>query len=558
MTLGVDTLQAMNRPSREAAAPLLASLLAVLALPATGLASAPWLPSAPATYAALALVVCALTFLGVGTHRRGPRAVLLLLAAGPALWFGLRGGGALQPSVGWWGLLLVCALLPWLPRGHRAALALLTGGLAGWVLLGSADASRLAALGDPFRAPLAAGAAHADRTQHPDATQRGLRAGAAVAPADGVNPALGEGPGPWFVEAASAQHPGPRPVIAVLSRGTLGPALLAAPQGTLVPSADLAPGALTESAAIAWRGVDVVVVMENAWGPEDAQARAKAQALAAFVRAGGLLMGPAPGRPWPARLVGMLRAAGRSPVAGADGARRLGMGWVTRAAHQRDVAGILEADLWVQPVGTSLLDPTAQPAPLASWTPWADAPSERRRQGGILLLHALALLMFTRLLRGGGAQVLGTFLVAAVAWAGLVWTAPQDPGFRAEGVVVDLGGAGGRRLEAVWISAGPGGYTGHVRFRGGGVVGLRGGRLLADGRLRIEAGRSAWVIRETAGRGVVPGDKEDRSQSAALGLLRGTPDLKRIRLGRLPALPVRVEGWGALPAATVLVRPPES
>ncbi|MDA1195716.1 MAG: hypothetical protein O2894_11095, partial [Planctomycetota bacterium] len=132
-------------------------------------------------------------------------------------------------------------------------------------------------------------------------------------------------------------------------------------------------------------------------------------------------------------------------------------------------------------------------------------------------------------------------------------TSPAAPGCAVHGALVEWGG---RRLDAIRIEAGPAGYTGRVRFEGRGVVGLRGGRLLSDGRLRVEPGRAAWVLRETEATGAAAQAAEDRSLGSILTLLRGTVEPRDVRVGWVPALPVRVEGWGPVPAATAAIRSP--
>ncbi|MDA1195974.1 MAG: hypothetical protein O2894_12425, partial [Planctomycetota bacterium] len=52
-----------SAPRRDRAGPALAALLAVLALPATGLLSSSWLPSTPVGFTALALATTALALL---------------------------------------------------------------------------------------------------------------------------------------------------------------------------------------------------------------------------------------------------------------------------------------------------------------------------------------------------------------------------------------------------------------------------------------------------------------------------------------------------------------
>lgn len=530
--------------ARDAAPCAVAALLALLALPATGIAGVAWLPSTPGGYRALALVVTGLLVLALGAAGRhgGPRRPLLLaLAAAPALVFGSQAGGG-PPGLAWVLLLAAVTIVAALPRARPAGVAVLVGALALAVVFDGSARARM--LGESATDPAADAPAA-------DAPIVGLRVGAPVPLPEGRTAAFGFGRGPWWLEAERASRPGPRPLVLLMGGGAPKAATWSLPEATLVEAGE---HPVTDAHDL--RPFDAVVVIDAAWGEDDGQAEAKARAVERFVRGGGLLLGPAPDRRWPPRLGPLLGAAGRARTSGVEGVRRLGLGRVARAANQGDVAAIFAADLWVRDVGTSLLDPRTRPLPPATFTPWRDDPGGRRTQGWLLLVHALALLVFTRLLRGGTAQLLGTFLVGAAVAAGLAWTTPLDPGFRVEGAFVDLGGAGGRRIEAVWISAGPEGFRGRVRFEGEGVLGRRGGLpgTDAEGRLGIAPGRSAWIVRETRGLGDRADEREDRTQAPLLDLLRGDVVPARVRLVRRAALPVRVEGWGAVPAGGVIVR----
>jgi hypothetical protein len=175
----------------------------------------------------------------------------------------------------------------------------------------------------------------------------------------------------------------------------------------------------------------------------------------------------------------------------------------------------------------------------------------------LLCVHVLVLAALAWLLRGRGRGVLGVLLAAAAVSVGLLWLSPRDPGFRVHGAVLELGERGGRRYEALFVSAGPRGFCEPVKWSGGGVVSLHGGRLEADGRVHVAPGRSVWIVRESVGTGISPEDVEDRSAAMLRPLLRGAAAPERLRYGRIPALPVHVPGTGAIPAATLRYRPPE-
>jgi len=279
-----------------------------------------------------------------------------------------------------------------------------------------------------------------------------------------------------------------------------------------------------------------------------------ARAITSYTRRGGLLIGPAPARDWPPELGRHLRGSGRAHVRGVDGLRDLGLGRVGRAETRDDVIALLEAGAWVPAVASRLTGPMP-PAPLPSARfRWRDRPSERRPQGVLLLIYAGVVGALTWLTRRRGVQVLALVLAAGAVSVCLVWLSPSRPGVRVEGLVTDLGGPGGRRAEAVVIGAGPEGFTGHVTWRGGGVLSWHGAHVGADGLVRVPPGGVAWIVRESAGAGVRATEPEDR-RAAFLGrLLVGAVDPRRLRYGRLPSLPVTVEGVGPIPAWTATYR----
>jgi hypothetical protein len=175
----------------------------------------------------------------------------------------------------------------------------------------------------------------------------------------------------------------------------------------------------------------------------------------------------------------------------------------------------------------------------------------------LLLVYVGVLAALSWLVRTRAASLLSLLLVAGAVSGAVAWLSPRAPGHRVQGLVLDLGGPGGRRYEAVWISAGPRGFEGPVRWAGGGVVSVEGAHLTADGEVRVPPGRSAWVVRERVGLGVTEGDVEDRRSAWLRALLLGDADPARLRYGRLPVLPVHVPGHGAIPAATLTYAPPE-
>ncbi len=531
----------------------LAVVASALALRTSGLLRVPFLPGRPAAYGALLLAVVAAFLLIVGPARRGRwRAPLLLLGAVPFLVFTwLEAGGAAVPGLGWIAVAVLAVALAFSEQRAlvAGALVLLLGagavlaeaGLplmpAGWNAVSAPSREAL-----PPREPRA--------EAHARDLPEGMRKGAPVRVTGGTPPALGMGRGPWWRRAARATIPGPRPVVLVLD-GAAQPGVL--PSGGELTAVH--GSRVRFDHAFDLQAFDAVLVREGAWREDDPAGRSKARAVAGFVRKGGLVIGPAPERDWPPHLARALRHAARSRRAGPEGARDLGGGRVVRAATEAGTREVLSSGLWVPEVGTALLGGAASPPWPDTFERWRDRPSERRTQGLLLLVYVLVLAAFTRLLRGGGVQILGVFLAAAAVSAGLAWTSPTDPGFRAHGLVIDLGGTGGRRLEAVALHAGRAGYVGQVRFEGGGVVSVRGGILDADGALHVPPEATAWIVRETDALGPAGGGPEDVRALVLRPLLRGDVDPKRLRLGRLERLPVRVRGAGPIPALTATYRP---
>lgn len=550
----------LPRMKRDAGAPGLAVILLVPALPVAGLVHASLLPAAPAAYYPVALGLCVLYFLAVAPVRRQAawRVGLGALAALPFLFFAVLEGGAGErpvglPGPGWFAALLVAAGAGFALRRRAALPALLVVLLGGGAVLSAADLPLLPAGWNPVRQPLEPVAdALGGRPLHEDAAAHGVRAAAPVRLPAGRVPALGAGPGPWWVRAAEGSHPGPRPVVLVLDG--------AARPGSVRPEGEMT---LVHASEVDFRHVldlvafDVILLREGAWREDDADARQKATAVARFVRGGGLLIGPAPHRPWPPHLARRLRARAEPAEAGVEGIRRLGLGRIARANTREDAEAVLAARAWVPEVETPLGREAAPPIAPAGLEGWRDRPEGRRAQGALLLVYVLVLFALVWLLRGASRQLLGVLLTSAAVCVGLLWLSPRDPGYRVHGVVLELGERGGRRYEALYVSAGPRGFREHVHWVGGGVVSLHGGRLEADGRVRIAPGRAAWIARETVGAGLADRDTEDRFSAFLRPLLRGSPAPERLRYGRIPALPVHVPGLGAIPAATLRYRPPD-
>jgi hypothetical protein len=285
--------------------------------------------------------------------------------------------------------------------------------------------------------------------------------------------------------------------------------------------------------------VDAVWVEADAWDEAATQLPERVRALEGFVRRGGLLLGPPPGESWPPGLAPRLGVAGRVRQPDEGEAAPLGLGKVVRPATPADGTRLLDAH-GVREVAT-LLD-GALGAPPVPGLPRHEAElAGRATAAGVLGLHLLALGLFPWLLRGRTQAAAS--LAASGAAAVLLLAALQEPeAALVRGAVLDVGGAGGRRVEAVWIHAGPGGFEEPVRFEGSGIVRHLGGRLVPGGALRLEPGRGAWVVCERRGEGLGAGDGERRASAWLMPLLVGRVDPKRMRFGSLPDLGVTVGG----------------
>jgi hypothetical protein len=373
----------------------------------------------------------------------------------------------------------------------------------------------------------------------------GLRPGAGVRV---ERSPLADGPGPWYEPATEGEAPARGPWVIVLDgrTGELRPQ----PTGVFVPGVRV-----TFENALDLDAFDAAVVLPGAWGWGDPKARDKADAIAEFVRRGGLLLGPGPEHEWPEPLPRRLGPAGQGTETGAAAARRLGLGRVVRAGSEEEALDVIASGLWAPEVGTVFDRATSAPPTPEALPPWEDEPRRRRPEGWILLGYALLVGAFDAVRRGPLVRALGFLGPAAAATVGLLLAAPGAAAVRVDGVVLDLGGAGGRRVEAACVRAGPAGFEGRVLWRGGGIVRMLGGERTEGGRVRLEPGETAWTVRETTATGRPgEGDREDRRAGFLRGLLVGRSASERLRFGRGAVLPLEVEGIGAVEAWTLLLR----
>ena len=550
--------------------PATALLLGLLALPATG-----WLHvrPMPTSLSALARVAaCALSLMLLAAALKGPRGLgvgrplSVALAAAPFLVLVLLSGvPGLAATVPWRGLaLLLVICLVTVTAESELARRSVVGAVGSYLLLALfAPTVGVGPLLPAAWNPLAAVERQSQRESiGPPEKVPGIRADVAASPRP-THP-LGAEDGPWYRAVNLVEDRIVFPFV-----GTLG--TVEAPstnEATFRAVSEEALGHVFDLDAY-----DALVVAPDALeGLPLAKRRGAARAVARFVRGGGLLLGLGPGGGWPPDLALALGAAGKSTVNGYDGRRHLGIGMVVHAGEPGDVSRLLGMDLWVPPVQTVFRRAGVPPPPPAGFLRWEDEPRGRRPVGALLLAAGLLLLLLVWVARTPVAA-LGLVLVWAVGVSAGLWlVAPRDPGFVTRGAVLELGGAGGRRTEVLWLAAGPGGYEGHIKwFQGafertrpgqvgrpetGGFARILGARLGESGRVVVSPGQGAWILRERVSPGEGAPTPPEGADAGLRELLRGRIDSKQVSRGRMERLPVAVEGAGPIPAGILRVRSP--
>lgn len=538
-------------PGRDAAPAVLAVLLAVLALGAAGLCDLSLLARSASSLLPVVLVFASAWVLALGPARGAARTLALILASAPAVAAGVSGSvGPLapRPATSVAALALTALALGFLDaRIRRVLAAVLLGVLGTDLILAQAARPLLPDALSPLRVPLAA----AGEPQAARVGPEGLRRGSPVRLAPGAEHPLVHGPGPWWEAAEGERFPGRRPVVLDFGAPRPWQAAVRAVDGTLLP-----PEAFQPEHALDLEAVDLVFLPAGAWDRSDARGERRARALTAWVRRGGLLLGPAPEDRWPEPLGPLLGVAGAPAPAGAepDEPRPLGLGGVLRIRTDAQVEAVLRERRWVREVGT-MLDVALTSPPLLPGQPRFDpAQAGPRGPWRWLWLHALALAAFASLLRGHRALLAGAALAAAAT--GLVLAEPRPQSARLVPVLLEVGGEGGRRVEAVFVAAGPAGFQERLQWEGGGSVRLLGGRLTQDGDVYLGAHQGAWLVRERVGLGREPGDAEARDSAWLRPLLVGEADPRSMRFGRLPGMELRVGGQRRSLTAQTLRYPP--
>ena len=458
-------------------------------------------------------------------------------------------GVTLLPAPAWWLALAGGVTLAALPPAKAVPLGVVVLSLLGLDgVLGAADRPLLprtwvAAAGpvlvlDPVPT---SGTSPSEQGEEPGAGL-GWRPGDALAVEE---TALGRGAGRWYVPAARGRFPVGSPLVAVFG----APLPAGAAEGMeVVSAAELDPG--DPLVLDAFGGV---VLLPGGWPAGLGEPAAWADVLATYARRGGLLVGPAPDRPWPEGIGRRLGRAGTSHEG--RGVRPYGLGRIARPASAQGVREVLGAEARGPRLGT-VFDGGRSPLPGGDRVlERAPGPRGDRRAPVLLLaLYALVAVALDRILRHGWPRLLGAVGPALAVIAGILWSSPGEAGLRARGVAFDLGGGGGRRVEAVLLAAGEAGWRGRVRWEGGGLVRLEGGRLDPDGRVHLLPGERAWVIRESVAEGGFTHERESPGEGFLLGFLRGPVEAARVRLGEVDGLAIEIEGV-ARPGASTLTIP---
>jgi hypothetical protein len=439
-----------------------------------------------------------------------------------------------------------CVAAPFLVLGARASASgadLPWPGLMGALAIGTLGASlggplraRVATLGAcALAAPLVLASAGADAGAGARAFPRPAapsRAAARSLPGDAVDP-RDLVPAPW--RAGASRDAGPAPLrVGALARTPPAPEwpagappLADAAYRPVPREADALPAATpvvrvwAPGTSLRRGRVHFAFGTERPAGPLDLDAcdaaflpsdaagddASFADALASFARRGGVLIGTAHPEDFSPALARRLGAAGEPGPAGPAGMRPFGLGRVARAAGEADVLPILEAAT-LRPRWGTAFDRAASPPPApAAFARWADDPGSRR--GGTLLLGAFALAAgAASVLLRGARGVAGVAGLAALAVAGVVATVRAPAGAALEPFVLDLGGAGGRRVEGVFVAAGPGGWVAPPGLASeGGLRALGFEVRRIDGRMRLVLGPGGegWIVEEALATGVAAG-----------------------------------------------------
>lgn len=500
-------------PGPDRSGSVLAVVLALLGLSAFDLLAVPWLPGSARGFLQVAIPGCCLLVLALGLaaeRGRAPwlRSLVLLLAAAPALLAAsllARGGaqgvvGVVLPGVAWWLCLLAPLVLGGLSlRVRRGVVAVVLVAWGADLALARSGLPLLPEPLQPLRAPLLD--TQPSRPPPPEPVP-GLVAGQLVAAGESW-------PGLWRAVTQPSEAVA-RPVVLVLG----GPARPAVERITLEPAVTGLGHALetlwlhatvAPREALDLQGVAVACVHADAW-PDTQAAASHAEALSGWVRGGGVLVRDAAAQP--PRLEAALRGASLVD-AGGRAQWGLGHGYVrdTAGPEGREPAaaalGRVGPALGLERAGTCF-DASAPDPALPPGLPVGPRPS-RTGLGFLVLAWAGAVLLLEGSVTSGR-RALRMALPCAAVLAGVLLALPRASDLEVRAVVLELGGAGGRRIEALHLQAGEAGWTGEVAWRA--PCALRrvpGAQAAARGvRAWLAPGERGWLVAETRARGLSP------------------------------------------------------
>ena len=424
-------------------------------------------------------------FLGV---RRPLEVALLLVAAAPLAFVLLitsEGRLRFSPLPGWlWWLVLAASLfLSSVGTQHRRVVA---GALVVALCTGLVFASASRGIGEVWRgyagpSPTERFASVSDELQAFPSI-RGLREGCAVR----VSPAHGSLflNGPFWFAAASATHPGARPVVLWLSTSIAPP--VDATYMTIVRYDDMLDAVGGEfSGVFDFEPVDAVFCGPDAWH-DDADGQKVARHIAEFVDLGGALV--------------VLDEARRPPLLGDTlaGRSKEAIGHLIDIAEVGDLRAKLSDERAWTPRVRTMFHRAHRVSPMAEgWGSWTLAPAKHGRALILVALYILVLFVLQRVARNDMARGATTALAAAVTTLALWVLAPSVPAAHAEAVVMRLGSnTHAKDVHVVRIYAGPEGFEDRIRADGPGYLRWWGAQVGASGKIRVPPGRVAWLVCE--------------------------------------------------------------
>ena len=239
---------------------------------------------------------------------------------------------------------------------------------------------------------------------------------------------------------------------------------------------------------------DVVLLLE-ALGRDPTAART----LESFARRGGLLAGPAAPASFGVELEKSLGAA-LPDDDGPRGVRTLGAGHVARVARAGGLEELAAAGLVEPRYSTAFDRAVAMPDVARDPSASGEEPASRVPGTSLALLVGFAIAVTVAAGASGVRGVVASSGLAAAVVLGLgLLSPPNEAAATGEAFVLDLGGARGRRVEALRVTAGPRGWRWTEPSRSADAVRVLGLDAVpsADGEvLELSPGRSAWIVTE--------------------------------------------------------------